>query len=443
MPLPPLVDYSDAVQNPLVCFNDPELAELAAGRPDPHPDKGTPLVYSGNFAAVYPIVCGGVKYALRCFTREVNEPEKRRERYQRLSNFFILINSGAFVDYRYYERGIRVKGEWYPTIRMEWVEGSRLDKFVEDNLSWPDKIREVCDQLLKVNHDMKTLFIAHNDLQHGNLMVQEDGNIRLVDYDGFFLPQFQGQPSPELGHAQYQHPLRKADDYGEYVDNFPALVLYLSLMALSADPGLWQRFYTQDNLILTRADYADPANSECFRALKNSPDATIRHLADYLEQCCSMPVDQVPDLEEILSGAPQPSSPAPSAPPVAPGPPPASPSATGPTTRVIGGGSEYMRLLQMRQAGQVAPGLVPPPPAAPSAPPPAVPSAVPPQVQAPVSAPVMQCSRCNRANTMELIYCDNEACATVLHSGDRYCRLCGQSIPINAVYCPECGKQTV
>ena len=108
------------------------------------------------------------------------------------------------------------------------------------------------------------------------------------------------------------------------MDNFPALVIYLSLLALAADPGLW-RFNNDDNLILTRADYLDPANSECFRALKGSQAAAVSHLADYLERCCSMPVDQVPDLEEILSGAPQPSSPTPSAPPVAPGPPPASP----------------------------------------------------------------------------------------------------------------------
>ncbi len=431
MPLPLIGDYTDAVQNPSVCFGDPELAELAAGQPELHPLRRIPLVYSGNFAAVYPMVCGSVKYALRCFTREVDDPEKRYERYQRLSNFFTLIRSDAFVDYRYYERGIRVKGEWHPTIRMEWVDGSRLDRFVEDNLSRPDEIQKVCDELLEVNRNMATLSIAHNDLQHGNLMVQRDGHIRLVDYDGFFLPLFRGQPSPELGHAQYQHPLRGVDDYGYYVDNFPALVIYVSLIALEADPGLWNRFYTQDNLIFTRADYADPANSDCFRAVKNSPDPAVRHLASYLERCCSMPVDQIPGLEEILDNAPpstlgQSAAPA-SAParPAAPVPSPAAAPGAGAPQQTAAAGSNYRQLLQRGQSGQTAPGVMPSQTAAPPT----------------VTAPSMTCPQCSRANPVELIYCDDEGCAAIL-SQSRPCASCGDGIPDNANYCPECGVKT-
>ena len=40
--------------------------------------------------------------------------------------------------------------------------------------------------------DLLSRDIAHNDLQHGNIMVQPDSSIRLVDYDGIFLPQYQG-----------------------------------------------------------------------------------------------------------------------------------------------------------------------------------------------------------------------------------------------------------
>ena len=426
MPLPMIGDYTDAVQNPSVCFGDPELAELAAGQPELHPRRGIPLVYSGNFAAVYPMVCGGVKYALRCFTREVNDPDKRLERYQRLSNFFTLIKSDVFVEYRYYERGIRVKGEWYPTIRMEWVDGSRLDRFVEDNLSRPDEIQKVCDELLEVNRDMKTLFIAHNDLQHGNLMVQRDGHIRLVDYDGFFLPQFQGQPSPELGHAQYQHPLRDVDDYGYYVDNFPALVIYVSLMALKADPGLWQRFYTQDNLIFTRADYADPANSGCFRALQNSPDSAVRQLADYLERCCSMAVDRVPGLEEILGGALPSSSFVPAAAPVpgrAPAPPP-----SGASPRPAGGGSDYRQLLQMGRGTSPQAGVaVSQPGPAPGA----------------AAAPVMavECPRCRRTNPSQFRYCEDDACNSNLYPLTLMCGQCGEYMPEGGNFCIMCGAK--
>ena len=125
-----------------------------------------------------------------------------------------------------------------------------------------------------------------------------------MDYDGIFLPNFRGEPSPELGHQHYQHPNRTTDDYDDQVDNFPALVIYLSLLSLSYDPGLWRRFYTQENLLLSKSDYADPANSECFNALKGSLGATVRYLARYQEECCALPVNQVPELEKYFARCP-------------------------------------------------------------------------------------------------------------------------------------------
>ena len=170
-------------------------------------------------------------------------------------------------------------------------------------------------------------------------MVQADGRIRLVDYDGMFLPQFRGERSPELGHKNFQHPLRTAEDYDAYVDNFPSLVVYASLIALASDPGLWD-FYNDDNLVFTRSDYADPGQSSLFDRLKKSSDRTVAKLAERLEECCTLPVEDVPDLEAILrdippspAPSPTPSAPAPAAPAAAPSPPVAAPPASGQTYR--------------------------------------------------------------------------------------------------------------
>ena len=73
-----------------------------------------------------------------------------------------------------------------------------------------------------------------------------------------------------MGHKNYQHPKRTAEDYDDYVDNFPALVVYLSLLALAADPGLWS-FYNDDNLILTNRDYANPSSSKGVRGAEEVP----------------------------------------------------------------------------------------------------------------------------------------------------------------------------
>ncbi len=298
MAWPGITDYTEAIQNPDLCFrgSDLEAGEVSLNR------LGTPLVSSGQFASVYQVSAGSRKYAVRCFTREVKDQQAR---YNQLSDYLIEALPPSLVHFEYIERGISVRGDWYPIIKMDWVEGEPLSKFVGSKVGEPDEIQRLAAHWRGGPvPNLRGLGIAHNDLQHGNVMVQGDGNVRLVDYDGIFLPQFRGERSPELGHKNYQHPLRKAEDYDAYVDNFPSLVIYVSLLAIAADRGLWA-FHNQDNLILTQNDYAAPGSSEVFKRLKRSPDPTVARLVGSLEEYCALPVGQVPNLETALGNLPK------------------------------------------------------------------------------------------------------------------------------------------
>ena len=302
MSWPGITDFSEAIQNPRLCFKG---SELEAGTVAVN-QRGMPLVYSGSFACVYSVSVVGA-FAVRCFTREVKDQQTR---YNQLSDYLINVLPPSFVHFEYLEDGISFRGRSYPIVKMEWVEGEVLSKFVGSRLKEPDTLRRIAAQWRGgTTASLRGLRIAHNDLQHGNVMVQGDGNIRLVDYDGMFLPQFHGERSPELGHKNYQHPLRSSADYGDYVDNFPILVIYLSLLAVAAEPNLWS-FYNDDNLIFTGNDYTDPGSSALFNRLKSSPDPTVAKLTERLEECCVLPVEKVPDLETILQDIPP--SPAPS-----------------------------------------------------------------------------------------------------------------------------------
>ena len=293
MSWPALTDFSQAIQNPQLCFVG---TDLESGQVKTNP-RGMPLVYSGAFACVYPVTAGGSTYAVRCFTREVDDQQSR---YNQLSNYLLNVLPPSFVDFQYIDHGISFQGDWYPIVRMEWVEGEQLSKFVESNLNDPDALRRVAAQWRGgPSASLRGLGIAHNDLQHGNVMVQSDGRIRLVDYDGMFLPQFKGEDSPEMGHKNYQHPKRSLTDYDDRVDHFPSLVIYLSFLAIAADPGLWS-FYNDDNLVLTREDYDDPSKSQALQQLKISPDPMVVELTKRLEEYCALPVADVPDLEAIL-----------------------------------------------------------------------------------------------------------------------------------------------
>ena len=295
---PETIAFTGAVQNPRQCFHDRVLAtgRVAMG------NWGLPLMYSGNFATVYKVSNGGQDYAVRCFSQDV-EAKGQGRRYQQLEDYLREQNSARFVGFDYQENGIRVNSNWYPIVKMDWVNGQTLDRFVERNLHNRNALTAIAEQWRDAAVDLQRQAIAHNDLQHGNIIVQEDGFIRFVDYDGIFLPQYLGEMSPEEGHKNYQHPQRTAKDYSEHIDNFPALVIYLSLLAVAANPSLWKRFYDEDNLLFTKSDFLAPEDSEIFHELRNSADATIVRLTEHLEEYCCLSVSDVRVLETVLAVA--------------------------------------------------------------------------------------------------------------------------------------------
>ena len=123
MPWPGITDYSEAVQNPRLCFKG---TELEAGTVELN-QRGMPLVFSGAFACVYPVSVGNRTVAVRCFTREVSDQQAR---YGELSSYLLNVLPPSFVRFEYVERGISIRGNWYPIVKMDWVDGELLSSFV-------------------------------------------------------------------------------------------------------------------------------------------------------------------------------------------------------------------------------------------------------------------------------------------------------------------------
>lgn len=286
-------DYQDAMQNPGVCFQEPELktGEAACDM------LGLPRVMSGNFASVYELKTSGKRYAVRCFVRQVSGQQGR---YARLSQYLNTVKLDCLVDFEFMLKGILVKGEWYPIVKMHWVEGLPLNQFV-------DEVHDKSDVLLKLAADWRTLVknvkhhrLAHGDFQHGNIMVTPQAEYRLVDYDGMYAPVFGRGRAPELGHINFQHPRRTSEFYDETLDNFSALVVYLSLRALAVEPELWKKFYTGDNLIFVSADFKNPLQAAVFQQLKLNKDVAVQQLAALVEKSCIGPVECVPDFLAVM-----------------------------------------------------------------------------------------------------------------------------------------------
>ncbi|MBM4045843.1 MAG: hypothetical protein FJ279_12065 [Planctomycetes bacterium] len=294
MPWPSDQDYNEAVQNPRTAFADPELQ---VGQVELYP-TGLPKPRSGNFATVYKIVSNGTAHAVRCFRYDNPEHDVR---YPAIASHLALTHLPYMVSFRYMSQGIRVGPRRYPILKMKWVEGDSLISYVEKHLASRTVLENLAAEWASMTDDLQQAQIAHGDLQHGNVIVV-NGAIKLVDYDGMYVPALEGRHGIELGHRNYQHPERSELDFGPHLDNFSAWLIYVSLLALAARPNLRQQLRAGDEQLLFRMDdLAEPDRSAAFQLLRAVPDERVRALAEQLESFLWQPLDQIPGLNKRSS----------------------------------------------------------------------------------------------------------------------------------------------
>ena len=294
-------DYNEAIQSPQTSFSEPELR----GGQAVVNAMGMPMPCSGNFADVYQVTCPATRrtWAVKCFTRQI---PGLQERYQQVSLYLAQVKLPFMVDFTFFKEGIRIRGDWYPILKMQWVEGLSLNAFVKDNLDKPQVLKMLCQIWVKLAKRLREADMAHCDLQHGNVLLVPGGKagtlgVRLVDYDGMCVPALTLLKSIELGHPSFQHPQRLREGiYSLEVDRFSHLVIYTALLSLSvAGRSLWEKYDNGDNLLFKSADFEAPAKSALFGELLQLDDAGVRRLAEQLMQAISKPLDHVPLLTDL------------------------------------------------------------------------------------------------------------------------------------------------
>jgi len=286
------IDFTIAVQNPQLCFADPDLKQALTSKNS----RGRVLLWSGNFATVYKLTKGDRCWAVRCFTRTPQSDVQQR--YQAISEYLAKHQIPYLVNFEFIAQGILVKGEWYPILKMDWVQGVELDRYIGEYLDDSQVLLRLDRQLQELQKDLQKVGIAHGDLQHGNIMVDDQGELKLVDYDGMYVPALHGVPPLEIGHPNYQPPQRSPKDFGDRLDDFSFAVISLSLRALANEPNLWANFHEDNkNLIFRQNDFQEPELSPVFQAISNIPDDETRDLCDRLILRCHGKDQQTPSEE--------------------------------------------------------------------------------------------------------------------------------------------------
>jgi len=86
--------------------------------------------------------------AVRCFTREVSDHQRR---YAAISKELARLKLPYTVGFEYLPDGILVKGRMCPLLKMEWVQGEGLVPYVRQRLRQPAALRALATEFLDMS----------------------------------------------------------------------------------------------------------------------------------------------------------------------------------------------------------------------------------------------------------------------------------------------------
>jgi DNA-binding CsgD family transcriptional regulator len=294
-------DYQKAVLDPKRNIRDARLRAMGVemkkmGAFD------VPFSRNGNFGAVYKFSDQRQAYALKVFAD--SQPD-RELRYSLIHRHLASTRPAhSLVSFSYEPHGIQVRGAWYPTLVMDWAEGDTLRLYLRNTLEPGGQVSNgrLCLAWAQLMRELAERRTAHGDLQHGNILVMPDGSMKLVDYDGMFVPAMRqaGMTAVEFGMAAYQHPKRYRGYFDERLDDFAALVMLLTLACVNR--ARWQRCHQDDSyLLLKEADLLRPEQSALLTELCNSTDAPIKKLAVMLKRASQGDIEAIPSFAQIVA----------------------------------------------------------------------------------------------------------------------------------------------
>jgi hypothetical protein len=259
------------------------------------PSRITPIrVYlfgSGAFAAVFKGSLHGIDYAIRCF---LSAEDETINHYKNICSYLSSIEASWKTQCEFIENELIINGNSYPILKMEWLNGVQINQFVSNHLSDNIILTELQEKLIEMSKDLEKHKIGHGDIQCGNIIITGTSTsiqIKLIDYDGMYVPSLANKKSIEKGRSEFQHPKRTIYDFSPEMDRFSFWVIITALEALKIDKTLWREvmqggFNTLDNFLFTIQDFLNPNQSALFKRLYNLNSTSLNFYLDNLKLFC-------------------------------------------------------------------------------------------------------------------------------------------------------------
>ena len=238
--------------------------------------NGEPIMTSGNYAVVFKMedTQTGRLYAVKCFLRD---QERRESSYEKISRALSIYPKIYWTSFQYLEKELfvdsrRADESEFPIVLMDWIDGTDLGSFVDSHYRDSHAMAKITYEFCKMAKWICGLPIAHGDVKPDNVIVSPDySKLMLVDYDGMYVPEMEGEEPRELGSPNFRHPFRDSSIYDSYIDDFSFALICMSLRAITLDPTIYEQFGGPDYLILKENDLAN-ADSKVKKRIREHLD---------------------------------------------------------------------------------------------------------------------------------------------------------------------------
>ena len=250
MRYPTILEYINALNNPVKNFTNEKNLHMVFDC------NGMPIFKRGKYGVVFKMTDGTQYRAVKCYLQERSEINRRLDQLQnKLPSGFGKIA----CPFKFFQNELTVSiagqdDTKFPVLEMEWIEGQPLDVYLHEHLndsyerySLAYRFSQLASEL-RGNNDRW----AHGDLKPNNIIVKNDGQLVLVDYEGMFVPELEGEKAIENGTEGFRHPKKTTDIFDESIDDFAIIVTLLSLLILAEKP-IWL-FHSSNWMVFDKDD---------------------------------------------------------------------------------------------------------------------------------------------------------------------------------------------